>query len=141
MDLAELIISSKNYLSCFDYDHYPPCFEEFEASAAELFNGLSEATLDQEVEALLQELEQRRSALSRREQKKALFADRQVLSLFFTPAARRRGGSAAEFAERLCLRWKQRYPREQYYPGDFETILNGFDANLLGLPLRKSKQR
>ena len=141
MELADLIISSRAYLTRFDYDDYPPCFAEFEASAAPLFDALEGADPKQRAGVLLDALERRRSELSRREQKAALEQDKQVLALFLTPAANRRGSAAADFAAALCDAWCVRYPRSRYYPGDFEAIMKGFDANLLGLPLRKSRKK
>jgi hypothetical protein len=37
--------------------------------------------------------------------------------------------------------WCSEYPRNVYLAGTYEQIMKGFDANLLGLPLRKSKKR
>lgn len=141
MDLAELIVSSEAYLSCFDYDHYPACFQAFEAESSAFFEGLTESGTEQAAAALLRELERRRALLSRREQRRAETDEKQVLALFLAPAAARHSELARSFAETLRLAWNARYPRNTFLLGSYETILKGFDANLLGLPLRKSKAR
>ena len=141
MDLAELILSSREYLSCFDYDHYPSCFQRFEADCAPFFETLEAAGAEQAAAALIEELERRRSALPRRDQKRSAEEEKRVLALFLSPAASRRGGPAASFADALVRNWSARYPRNAFMRGDYETILKGFDSNLLGLPLRKSKAK
>ena len=125
MNFAELISASRTYLSCFDYDHYPACFQAFENDAAPLFDAL----------------EGGRAELPRKVQKTAAEEEKQVFALFLAPAALRRGGAAQTFSEALCRQWNTRYPRNTFLAGNYETILKGFDSNLLGLPLRKSKFR
>ena len=139
MDLAELIISSKAYLSCCDYDHYPSCFQSFEAESKGFFETLKESEIKQTAAALILELERRRSLLPRREQKRAAMDEKLVLALFLAPAAALHGDLARSFAESLMREWNARYPRNTFLLGSYETILKGFDAKFLGLPLRKSK--
>ena len=92
---------------------------------------------DPEEEALVAEVRRQYRA----EKKAAEQEDKLVLAYFLAPAARRCGGPALHFAAILSRKWNARYPRNPFYPGDFDVILKGFDANLLGLPLRKSKKR
>ena len=141
MDFADLIVSSRSYLDRFNYDEYPICFAEFSAAADPLFEALSEADINSGADRLIDELDRRHNALPARRKKAAADQDKQVLALFLTPAAIRRGNNAAEYARVLCERWNLRHPQNRYYLGDYETILKGFDANLLGLPLRKSRKR
>ena len=141
MDLAELIIFSKNYLSCFDYDHYPACFQAFEADSKAFFEMLKDPETKHAATALIHELERRRAALPRREQRRGEEEEKQVLALFLAPAAARHSEPARSFAEALMREWNARYPRNTFRLGNYETILKGFDANLLGLPLRKSKAK
>ena len=141
MDLADLISRTRGELSVFDYDHYPDSFARFERAAADFFGDLGEDDCDAAAEALIAGLEDGWSRLSRKERKTAEQEDKQVLAYFLAPAARRCGGPAVSFAEILSRKWNARYPRNPFYPGDFDVILKGFDANLLGLPLRKSKKR
>lgn len=140
MHFTALIRSSREYLSCFDYDHYPECFQRFEDACAPLFAQLSESMLSDEAAAVIDALEADRAALSRRQQKDAAFLDKQVLALFLSPAAARFGGEAEAFARELCRQWNDRYPRNTYLPGYYDDIMKGFDATLLGIPLRKSKK-
>ena len=141
MELAELILNSREYLSCFDYDHYPACFQAFEEAFAPLAEALGALGPEQAAEALTEELARRRADLPRRQQKTAAEEEKQVLALFLSPAAARLGGFSLCFSEALMRRWNALYPRNTYLAGDYETILKGFDANLLGIPLRKSKRR
>ena len=57
-----------------------------------------------------------------------------------TLRALRASEAAGAFAETMREKWNTRFPRNTFLPGRFEEILKGFDANLLGLPLRKSKK-
>ena len=140
MDFADLIVASRAYLDRFNYDEYPVCFAEFSAAAEPLFGALSALESARSADRLLDKLDRLHDALPARERKKAANQDKQVLALFLSPAAIRKGGEAAEFAQLLCERWNTRHPHDRYYLGEYETILKGFDANLLGLPLRKSKR-
>ena len=90
---------------------------------------------------LIDTLERRRAELSRRAQKTAAEEEKRVLALFLAPAAERMGSVAADFVQVLCRQWNTRYPRNTFLAGNYETIMKGFDANLLGLPLRKSSKR
>ena len=141
MTFADLIASAHAWLAQFDYDHYPDNFRAFEAAAGPLFDALEAGDAAAQADALITQLEQRRQALPRRAQKEAAYRDKQVLALFLSPAAQRRSEAARAFSETLCARWTQRYPRNPYLLGDYEQIMKGFDANLLGLPLRKSNKR
>ena len=134
--LADLITASRPYTGLFDYDHYPTCFEEFEKAAAPL---LADAAPDPGV--LLEKLETLRNALPGKEKKNAFLQDKLVLALFLSPVCGKAGGAVSDFAVSLREEWIRRYPREAYLLGDYETIMKGFDANLLGLPLRKSSKR
>ena len=137
MEICSLILAYLPRLAEFSYSGYPPAFSSFEREAAPFFASLHEAEAEQSAARLIEELEAGRSSLSRREGKARAALEKRVLALFLAPAALRFGGPAASFAEELSRLWNARYPRNRFYPGDYETIMKGFDANLLGLPLRK----
>ena len=139
MELRDLIFSFIPRLSSFSYSGYPPAFEAFEQEAAPFFAAITPENAEEQARDLIAGLEALRSTLGRREAKMRAENEKQVLALFLTPAALRRGGNAAVFSEALNRLWNEQYPRNCYYPGTFETIMKGFDANLLGLPLRKKK--
>ena len=141
MALYDLILSSHPYLSEFDYDHYPENFAAFSAQAEPLLAAASGDRAETEAAALLDALARRYEALPRRERKNVCYQDRQILALFLTPAALSIGEPAADFARTLHRLWTARFPREPYELGEYEKILRGFDATLLGIPLRKSKKR
>ena len=141
MTFSELIETARPYLGVFDYDRYPDCFRQFEADAKPLFDGLTEETVSEPAAALVAALAERRSALPRRAQREAAFQQKQVLGLFLAPAARRHSPAALAFAEQVRQLWCRAYPQNTFLLGTYEQIMKGFDANLLGLPLRKSKKR
>ena len=140
MDFVELISSAQAYLDRFDYDHYPDCFAAFEENLDQWFAEHEAFVAEKEAERILEQFEARWAELPRRERQKAAYRDKQVLALFFSPAAARLSEETGAFAEVLREKWNIRFPRNTFLPGRFEEILKGFDANLLGLPLRKSKK-
>ncbi len=141
MTFAELIESARSYLGQFDYDHYPDCFQRFEADAGPLFDALTEDNSQALAAELVAELAARCSSLPRRAQRDAAYEQKRVLCLFLSPAAERHSQAARTFAERLQALWCRQYPRNTYLLGNYERIMEGFDANMLGLPLRKSRKR
>ena len=141
MNFAELITAARSFLPNFDYDRYPACFRQFEADAAPLFDALRGAEPEQTAASLIETLEKNRAAMRPRERKNAAEEEKRVLALFLAPAALRRGGDAAAFAEALMHSWNARYPRNTFLISGYDAIMKGFDANLLGLPLRKSRAK
>lgn len=131
MDLITLITDSIPYLSEFDYDHYPDNFDTFK-------NELSKIEFTGE-DDLLDKLEKRRDGLSLWKKKSAFEEHKKVLALFLCPALKKI--DREDLAMSINNEWNERYPKNIFRPGDFETLLKGFDSNLLGLPLRKSKKR
>ena len=137
MDISPLIAECLPRLDAFSYSGYPPAFSAFEQEAAPFFAALDGENAQAEAEALIAALEAGRQRLGRRGARARAEREKQVLALFLAPAAKRFGGPAELFAAQLSRLWNERYPRNRFFPGSFETILKGFDANLLGLPLRK----
>ena len=137
MDISSLILAYLPRLAEFSFSGYPPAFSDFEREAAPFFASLHETDAEQRAEQLIEELEAGRKSLSRRESTARAEREKNVMALFLAPAAMRFGSPAAAFAEELSRLWNTRYPRNRFYPGSYETIMKGFDANLLGLPLRK----
>ena len=141
---SELLSSSFEYADRFDYDNYPVCFEAFRKKAEPFFDQL--ATLsDTEVSALadrlIGELTAEYETLPRREQKETLQKTKQVLALFFTPAAEKHSAEAQRLAAVFLERWTQRFPRYSYLPGNYEKLMEGFAINRMGLPLLKARRR
>lgn len=139
MELYELIISFLPQTRHFNYTEYPPAFSSFEEQAAKCFDLLTEENGEAAAAELIEKLESKRASLRRREAKQRSEQEKQVLALFLAPCAVKYGGTAEAFARRLSGMWNERYPGNRFFPGDYETIMKGFDANLLGLPLRKKK--
>ena len=147
-ELAELIAGSRPYLDLFDYDHYPDCFSAFSRASEAFFSGLEGMNKDELLStagSLISRLEAGWQGLSRSDAKEIPRRDKQVLALFLTPAAIEYAShhagqnAAADFADALLSAWNAKFPRNTYLAGDYRDIMEGFDANLLGLPLRKSK--
>ncbi|MBO4242861.1 MAG: hypothetical protein J5883_06245 [Clostridiales bacterium] len=123
MDLTTLLKDSFIYLSRFDYDHYPEDFESFLSNLKEL----------EEIDPSL--IFQERKSLP----KTAVDDYKKVIALYLCPALKKL--DKAGTAEEINRQWNETFPKDKFYISDFESILKGFDANLLGLPLRKSKKR
>ena len=141
MDFFELLDSAQPYLGCFDYDHYPQCFAEFEANAAEFFRGLEGRDPEAAAESLLNNVAERWNSLPRLKRRAAAKRDKTVLALFFTPAAARHSEAAMAFAAVLRERWNSRFPRNRYLAGDYEKLIKGFDTDFFGITLRKTEHR
>ena len=139
--LYDLILSSHPYLDAFDVRHYPENFAAFSQAAGPLLTAMAPEDAELQAQTLLEALARRYDGLSRREQKTARFRDKEVLTLFLTPAALALGGTAEAFAGVLNRLWIARYPREPYGMGTYETILRGFDPTLFGVPLQFGKRR
>ena len=128
MDLIELIDRAQEALAQFNAAEYADAFIRFEKDSAPLFDALADPA--SEAQALLDRLEIRRQALEKR-----------ALALYLSPAAERRGGGAVLFSEHLNRLWNERYPKSSYKPGNFDTIMSGFDASFLGIPLKNYVRR
>ena len=141
MDFFALLDSAQSYLSCFDYDHYPQCFQEFESNAADFFNSLADGSSAETAETLLDGVANRWKTLPLLKRSAAAKRDKTVLALFFTPAAARHSETAKSFAAVLQERWNTRFPRNRYLSGDYEAIIKGFDTDFFGITLRKTEHR
>lgn len=141
MDFFELLDLAQPYLDCFDYDHYPQCFAEFEANAAEFFHALDGCDPGKTADELLDSVAERWNSLPRLKRRAAAKRDKTVLALFFTPAAARHSEAAGAFAAVLQERWNRRFPRNRYLAGDYEKLIKGFDTDFFGITLRKTEHR
>ena len=137
MEICELILSTIPRLEQFNAREYPPAFEAFEGAAAPFFAGIRAEEAGERAEALILELENLRSSLSRRKARDREEQEKMVLALFLAPAALRCGGPAEQFAEELSRLWNARYPRNCFYPGTYAMIMEGFEPKLFGIPLKK----
>ena len=139
MDLIELVDLAQEALGQFNALEYADAFSRFEMAGAPLFDALADPAA--EAQGLLEKLDARRLVLKRREQKRALDLEKRALALYLSPAAERRGGNAALFSEQLNRLWNERYPKNSYKPGSFDTIMSGFAASFLGIPLNNFVRR
>lgn len=56
-----------------------------------------------------------------------LFETKLVLAIFLCPLVKKLGlSSAEEFCTELNSRWLKRYPKELWYPGDYDVLVSGF---------------
>lgn len=138
MNFVELITSSRGLLDRFSFDLYPDSLSEFTVKAAPLFSSIE----DPEAAAAecLAKMQEYYGTLTRKELKELPFLDKQVMALFLGPAAKKQGETTQRFIEKLSAIWNETYPKNRFFPGDFDEIMKGFDANLLGIPMRKSRK-
>lgn len=137
MDITELILASQRYLDEFDYDHYPGNFDSFLSQISGVISELNEDSYGSYITELIGNLERRILALPRLKQNKARNRIKKVLALFFVPSCIKIGVNGEKFADELIIQWNKKNPREQFIRGEYETILKGFDSNILGIHLRK----
>lgn len=141
MDFFELLTGAHPYLACFDYDHYPACFQTFEDAARPWFDTLEPARFDETAEEILRGAEARWKARPFWERGDLMRKDKTALALFFAPAAARHSETARAFAALLQARWNGRFPKNRFLAGDYDKIMQGFDKDFLGIKLRKSENR
>ena len=139
MDFCELIESYREELPHFNAHDYPVSFCRFKEQAAPLFDALE--TPEMEASLLVDELVKRCDHLSRRVKKEVLHQDKLVLSLYFSPAADRHGGTAMVFAAEVNRLWNASFPRNRFLLGRYEDIMRGFEASILGIPLKNYERR
>ena len=140
MNFAELISASRVFLERFDYDDYPDDLASFEEKAAPLFAELAFRDPEDAARELIRHLEKGREELSWKKASDARREEKTVMALYLGPAARRFGAEAVPFVEALQQQWNALYPRNTFIPGEYETIMKGFDSTLIGIKLRKSKK-
>ena len=140
MDFVAMIASAHPCLDRFDYDHYPDCFAAFEENLDQWFAEHEALDAEKVTERILKQFEERWAQLPRRERREAAYRDKQVLALFFSPAAVRISEESDAFAEVLREKWNTRFPRNTFLPSRNAPSFSVNTANLLGLPLRKSKK-
>ena len=141
MRFFELLDSAHPYLDCFDYDHYPRCFAEFEQRAEAFFRNLNPAAFEGTVEEILSLAEERWKSAPFLERSRLARRDQTALGIFFSPAAARHSETAKTFSELLRESWNSRFPRRRFLAGDYEKIMLGFDKDFFGVKLRKSEKR
>ncbi|MBQ9030076.1 MAG: hypothetical protein IJ106_01305 [Parasporobacterium sp.] len=144
MEFAQLIQNSRNLMNKFEYDEYAASFPQFEEQCRSLFDRLDlelpdQASREKAAARMVLELERSWKELPRKDRKKASFQDKQILALYFSPAAHRYGDPALAFAEEVRQNWNETFPRNTYLAGTYDAILKGFESSLLRLRLRKSK--
>ena len=139
MDFFELLDAAQPGLQCFDYDHYPRFFQEFETRADGFFSALDAAHFDTLIDELLYRTQERWKAAGFWKRADLMRRDQAALAIFFTPAAARHSDTARAFAALLTDCWNSRFPRNRFHAGDYEKIMQGFDKDFMGIKLRKSK--
>ena len=139
MDWITFVERAQEALEQFNAAEYAAAFQRLEEESAALFDALQAPGA--EAQTLLDALEARRQTLGRREQKKALDREKLALALYLSPAAERKGGNAALFSAQLNRLWNERHPKSSYALGNFETIMSGFQASFLGIPLNNFVRR
>ena len=140
MKLTDIIINAMPYLSEFNYDCYTNNYKKFSEDLVPVLSTALLSEVHTAVQDLIDGFDLYCSSLSKKEIKDMSFKFKQVLALFLSPFCLKKGGEFEFFARELNEVWNKTYPKNVYYLTDFDSILKGFDANLLGLPLRKSNK-
>ena len=140
MKLTDIIINAMPYLSEFNYDCYTNNYKKFSEDLVPVLSTALLSEVHTAVQDLIDGFDLYCSSLSKKEIKDMSFKFKQVLALFLSPFCLKKGGEFEFFARELNKVWNKKYPKNVYYLTDFDSILKGFDANLLGLPLRKSNK-
>ena len=140
MKLTDIIINAMPYLSEFNYDCYTNNYKKFSEDLVPVLSTALLSEVHTAVQDLIDGFDLYCSSLSKKEIKDMSFKFKQVLDLFLSPFCLKKGGEFEFFARELNKVWNKKYPKNVYYLTDFDSILKGFDANLLGLPLRKSNK-
>lgn len=139
MDIFDLIEAFREELSRFNAQDYPLSFQRFEESAVSFFDALKEP--EREAGELVEGLVQRCAALSRRDQKETLRQDKMLLSLYLAPTAERRGEIASDYVRQVNRIWNARFPRNTFRISSYDAIMQGFEASILGIPLKNYERR
>ena len=138
---AERIAASGGYLLKFNGNEYPACFREFEEMCAPYFSALEPGGPAGAAEDLVAALAAQLEALPKRERKAAAERLQRLLALYVTPAAARHSELAGAFAVELQERWNRSFPKNRFLCGDYEKIMEGFNATFLGIPLKDYRRR
>lgn len=136
----DIILNSKPYLLYFNYDYYPEYFEKFGNEFIPLIKDINPDEYTEHIHRLIDEINNYLLSLSRREQKKEVDEIKQVLALFAVPALLKADDNFCKYANELNSTWNSKFPKNHFIVGTYDAIMKGFDANLLGLPLRKSNR-
>ncbi len=140
MKLTDLVIMAIPYLSEFNYDCYPDNYRTFSEGIVPVLSKALLPGVSTAVQDLIDGFDFYYSSLIKKERRDMPFKFKQVLALFLSPFCLKKGGEFEFFARELNEVWNKKFPKNVYYLTDFDSILKGFDANLLGLPLRKSNK-
>lgn len=144
--LALLITPYEGYFKKITKKDFFTTFEAYENATRDTMNAIAdcarlhpegeEAGAAKMAEDILSELQAAMERdprwKSKRKQENMLFEYRVVMAIFLTPALRRRGFSCAEkLRTELNRQWLERYPRQEWTPGDYDTMAAGFKKRKL----------
>lgn len=114
-----------------------PAFEAYERDNAEVLQRLDDcarvqpdggkALIAQVCDELLEDISTFFDGTLKKKRQEAIFATKVVLAVFLTPLARKLELDTADlFRTELHARWKKRFPKEDWTPGDYEVLAGGF---------------
>jgi len=143
-NLIQAAIRYPDYYRRITKKLFPPAFERYEDENREIMIRLDryvsfsarEDAVDQVCELLLNEMEGHMQKDKRWQRKPkhpdVLFEYKVLLALYLTPLVRKLELACAEqFRDRLHALWIARYPNQEWIPGDYELLMNGFKRGKL----------
>lgn len=139
--LLRCVTDYPEYYKKMGKQDYLPAFERYEAENREVFERLSvyamscpqgrDAMVKEVVTDFLNRIEvymqENPRWESKRRRDEVFFETKVVLALYLTPLARKLKLPVSEaFRSELHRQWMQRWPKQVWQPGDYETMVNGF---------------
>lgn len=135
--LPETVTRYPNHFQKITKKEFPPAFEAYERENGDLVRYLDAAAqpgsgaMPRICTEMLDGLERHMAADKRWETKmrrsQVLFETKVVLAIFLCPLVRKlKLESAEDFCAELHKQWMERYPKEVWYPGDYDTLVAGF---------------
>lgn len=143
--VVSCVLDHSGILRQFSRENYAASFAQYRAGCREVFLRAARAAEEKGIPAvvdalctfLLDSLAARYEAAPRGERRELRDADKQILALYLVPAVRDLDLNISEsFALRLPELWCARFHGSEFFPGDYETILEGFSRQSPGSAAR-----
>lgn len=135
--LPETVTRYPDYYRRITRKEYLPAFEIYERENGEILAHLDAAaqpgtdSMQRICKSMLDGLDEHMMGnkrwKSRTQRSQVLFETKLVLAIFLCPLVRKlRLESAEDFCTELQKQWLARYPKEPWYPGDYDVLVAGF---------------
>ena len=139
--LPDCVLKYPDHYKKLSKKDFIPTYEQYEAENRDLFERMdrcavqypdgSDALVREMCGVLMDAITARIEGDSRfaknNKRHELFFEVKVVLAIFLTPMVRRMKLDLSEpFREELHRQWKERYPKEEWTPGDYDTLISGF---------------